>query len=167
MLLLFAVLGAAVHRGTPLQPPTWEQLQFHVALEPGLPARYKVVGWLCGRPPLSGRTVQVLISGTTQTHVYWDFPLRPQQHSYVHALTNAGYATLNLDRLGSDQSRHTETQAGAAGAPGGPASEHSLRGAPLLARICPDQGQCGRGGDADGEFIRQRALRPVRARRGC
>jgi hypothetical protein len=87
MLLLFAGLGAAVHRGSALQPPTCQQLQFHVALAPGLPARYKVVGWLCGRPPLSGRTVQILISGTTQTHVYWDFPLRSQQYSYVRALT--------------------------------------------------------------------------------
>jgi hypothetical protein len=41
MLLLFAGLGAAVHSGTPLQPPTCQQLQFHVALAPGLPARYK------------------------------------------------------------------------------------------------------------------------------
>jgi pimeloyl-ACP methyl ester carboxylesterase len=106
MLLLFAGLGAAVHRGTALQPPTCQQLQFRVALAPGAPARYKVVGWLCGRPPLTGRTVQVLISGTTQTHLYWDFPLRPQQYSYVRALTNAGYATLNLDRLGSGQSDH-------------------------------------------------------------
>jgi pimeloyl-ACP methyl ester carboxylesterase len=58
------------------------------------------------RTPLSGRTVQILISGTTQTHVYWDFPLRPQQYSYVHALTNAAYAMLNLDRLGTGQSDH-------------------------------------------------------------
>jgi pimeloyl-ACP methyl ester carboxylesterase len=53
---------------------------------------------------LTGRTVQVLIPGTTQTHLYWDFPLRPQQYSYVRALTNAGYATLNLDNIGSGQS---------------------------------------------------------------
>jgi pimeloyl-ACP methyl ester carboxylesterase len=46
----------------------------------------------------------VLIPGTTATHLLWDFPLRPQQYSYVRALTNAGYATLNLDRLGSGQS---------------------------------------------------------------
>jgi pimeloyl-ACP methyl ester carboxylesterase len=104
MLLLFAGLGAAVHRGTALQPPTCQQRQFRVALAPGAPARYKVVGWLCGRPPLSGRTIQVLIPGATQTHLYWDVPLRPQQYSYVRALTNAGYATLNLDRLGSGQS---------------------------------------------------------------
>jgi pimeloyl-ACP methyl ester carboxylesterase len=69
-----------------------------------LPARYKVVGWLCGRLPLSGRTVQVLLPGATQTHLYWDVPLRPQQYSYVRALTNAGYATLNLDNIGSSQS---------------------------------------------------------------
>ena len=75
-----------------------------MALALGTPARYTVVGWLCGRPPLSGRTFQVLLPGATQTHLYWDVPLRPQQYSYVRALTNAGYATLNLDRLGSGQS---------------------------------------------------------------
>ena len=42
MLLLFAGpgfagLGAAIHTGTALQPPTCQQLQFHVALAPGLP----------------------------------------------------------------------------------------------------------------------------------
>jgi len=37
MLLLFAGLGAAVHKGASLQPPTCQQLQFHVALAPGLP----------------------------------------------------------------------------------------------------------------------------------
>jgi pimeloyl-ACP methyl ester carboxylesterase len=104
MLLLFAGLGAAVHSGTALQPPTCQQRQFHVALAPGAPVRYTVVGWLCGRPPLTGRTIQVLIPGTAATHLYWDFPLRPQQYSYVRALTNAGYATLNLDRLGTGQS---------------------------------------------------------------
>jgi hypothetical protein len=87
-----------------LQPPTCQHLQFRVALAPGAPAHYKVVGWLCGRPPLTGRTVQVLIPGSTLDHLYWDFPLRPQQYSYVRALTTAGYATLNPDRLGSGQS---------------------------------------------------------------
>jgi pimeloyl-ACP methyl ester carboxylesterase len=62
------------------------------------------VGWLCGKAPLKGRTVQVLIPGYTVTHLVWDFPIRPQQYSYVRALTNAGYATLNLDSLGSGQS---------------------------------------------------------------
>jgi pimeloyl-ACP methyl ester carboxylesterase len=75
-----------------------------VTLAPGAPVRYTVVGSLCGKPPLTGRTVQVLIPGYTVTHLYWDFPLRPQQYSYVRALTNAGYATLNLDSLGSGQS---------------------------------------------------------------
>src|SRR5439155_11635789 len=104
MLLLFAGLGAAVHRGTALPPTTCQKRQFRVTLAPGAPVHYTVVGWLCAKPPLTGRTVQVLIPGYTVTHLYWDFPLRPQQYSYVRALTNAGYATLNLDSLGSGQS---------------------------------------------------------------
>jgi pimeloyl-ACP methyl ester carboxylesterase len=104
MLLLFAGLGAPVHRGTALPPPTCQKLQFRVTLAPGAQAHYKVVGWLCAKPPLTGRTVQVLLAGGTANHLYWDFPIRPQQYSYVRALTNAGYATLNLDNIGSGQS---------------------------------------------------------------
>jgi pimeloyl-ACP methyl ester carboxylesterase len=106
MLLLFAGLGAPGHRGTALPAPTCRKLQFRVTLTPGAQARYKVVGWLCAKPPLTGRTVQVLLSGGPTNHLYWDFPLRPRQYSYVRALTNAGYATLNLDKIGSGESDH-------------------------------------------------------------
>lgn len=83
---------------------TCKQLTYHVRLTPGARVQYRVVGWLCAKLPFTGRTIQVLIPGYTVNHLYWDFPLRPQQYSYVRALTNAGYATLNLDSLGSGQS---------------------------------------------------------------
>jgi pimeloyl-ACP methyl ester carboxylesterase len=87
-------------------PATCTQLTYHVTLAPGARTQYTVVGWLCGQAPLSRRTIQVLLPGATMNHTYWDFPLRPQQYSYVRALTNAGYATLNLDLLGTGASAH-------------------------------------------------------------
>lgn len=83
---------------------TCTKLQFNVTLAPKAVTRYPVIGWLCSKPSRIGRTVQVLLHGSTLSHMYWDFPLRPAMYSYVHSLTDAGYATLNLDRLGSGAS---------------------------------------------------------------
>ena len=63
-----------------------------------------MVAWLCARGGLHGKTIQVLVHGATYNHHVWDFPYRPDRYSYVHAATAAGYATLNLNRLGHGQS---------------------------------------------------------------
>ncbi len=81
-----------------------DRLEFEVALAPDEPADYQVVGWLCAEPPLAGKTVQVLVHGATYDHHLWDFPYQPENYSYVRAANEAGYATLNLDRLGHGQS---------------------------------------------------------------
>ncbi|HVV37782.1 MAG TPA: alpha/beta fold hydrolase [Acidimicrobiales bacterium] len=67
-------------------------------------ATYRVVAWLCGAAP--GRTVIVSVSGTTYNHTYWDFPVDPGRYSFVRALTAAGYAVLNFDRIGIGESDH-------------------------------------------------------------
>jgi alpha-beta hydrolase superfamily lysophospholipase len=36
--------------------------------------------------------------------VYWDFPFQPETYSYVRRATAAGYAVLNLDRIGIGRS---------------------------------------------------------------
>lgn len=77
-----------------------DAIVFRVALAPGQPADKRVVGWLCSRGPLADKTIQVLVHGATYDHNVWDFPYRPDRYSYVRAATDAGYATLNLDRLG-------------------------------------------------------------------
>jgi pimeloyl-ACP methyl ester carboxylesterase len=76
------------------------EVQLPVALAPGQPKQYEIYGQLCGQSPLGDRTVQVLVSGTTYSHIYWDWPYQPEQYSYVNALTQAGYATFNFDRIG-------------------------------------------------------------------
>jgi pimeloyl-ACP methyl ester carboxylesterase len=67
---------------------------------------YRVFGRLCARGSPEGRTIQVLLHGGTYNHTYWDWPLDPARYSYVEAATNAGFATLALDRLGYGHSDH-------------------------------------------------------------
>ncbi|NMG08661.1 alpha/beta hydrolase [Brasilonema sp. UFV-L1] len=77
-----------------------------VALAPGEPAQYEVYGQLCGQLPLENRTVHVLVHGGAYSHIYWDWPYQPERYSYVHVLTNAGYVTFNIDRIGIGKSSH-------------------------------------------------------------
>ncbi|MFN6471739.1 MAG: alpha/beta hydrolase [Nostoc sp. SerVER01] len=71
-----------------------------VALAPGGTKQYRIYGELCGQKPLNERTVHVLVSGITYDRNYWDFPYQKERYSYVKALTKAGYATFNIDRIG-------------------------------------------------------------------
>jgi pimeloyl-ACP methyl ester carboxylesterase len=87
------------------EPPVrCEEVRFDVALTPGAPADEELVGWLCARGTVHKKTLQVLIHGATFDHNYWDFPYQPERYSYVHHLTRAGYAVLNLDRVGYGES---------------------------------------------------------------
>jgi alpha-beta hydrolase superfamily lysophospholipase len=76
------------------------EVQLPVALAPGEPKQYEVYGQLCGQSQQGDRTVQVLVSGTTYSHIYWDLPYQRENYSYVDTLTQAGYATFNFDRIG-------------------------------------------------------------------
>ncbi|MBD2536136.1 alpha/beta hydrolase [Nostoc flagelliforme FACHB-838] len=80
-----------------------KQIKQVVSLIEGQPPNYEVVGELCYKPNHKN-VVHLLISGATYGSVYWDFPLHPQRYSYVRALTNVGYATLNLERIGIGKS---------------------------------------------------------------
>src|SRR5262245_23992013 len=81
------------------QGVTCQDVRLPVSLQEGQPANYEVVGKLCFKPN-GKKVVHLLLSGATYGNVYWDFPLLPQFYSYVRSLTNAGYATLNIDRIG-------------------------------------------------------------------
>lgn len=76
----------------------------NVSLAKGEPATHKVVG-VCYKPNHKN-TVHLLLSGATYGHLYWDFPLDPKRYSYVRALTNAGYATFNIARIGMGNFSH-------------------------------------------------------------
>lgn len=63
-----------------------------------------IAGRLCVPP--GSTTVQLLVHGFTYGQYYWDLPYQPKTYSYVNAANQAGYATLNIDRLGVGDSYH-------------------------------------------------------------
>lgn len=72
---------------------------------------YRIVGELCWTGSLAGKTVQVLISGSTYGSVYWDSEYQPATYSYVDAAVDDGYATFNYDRTGIGMSDHPNNPA--------------------------------------------------------
>jgi pimeloyl-ACP methyl ester carboxylesterase len=66
----------------------------------------KVYAELCLPKGQKPSTVQVLLHGITYDHNYWDLPGFKNKYSYVDAATKKGYATLNVDRIGSGKSSH-------------------------------------------------------------
>jgi pimeloyl-ACP methyl ester carboxylesterase len=108
LVMAAAALGSAViGREARAEPPVrCERVEFSVSLTTGGPADQTVVAWLCARGEVQGKTIQVLIHGSGYDHNYWDFPFQPETYSYVRTLTSAGYAVLNLDRLGDGESSH-------------------------------------------------------------
>lgn len=81
--------------------PDCTQASTPVTLSPLNPTIYHVATWLCSQGPIAGKTVQVLVHGATYDHTYWNFPISAQTYSYVKQMTNAGYVTLNFDRIGT------------------------------------------------------------------
>jgi pimeloyl-ACP methyl ester carboxylesterase len=81
-----------------------EELSFPVTLSPGGATVYNVFGVLCSRGSIHHKTVQITLHGATYSHLYWDFPFQPETYSYVRRATAAGYAVLDLDRIGIGQS---------------------------------------------------------------
>lgn len=61
-------------------------------------------GRLCLPAGPAPNTVLVLVPGATYNSSYWDFPTAPEIYSFAKAMTNAGYATFSLDRLGTGRS---------------------------------------------------------------
>jgi pimeloyl-ACP methyl ester carboxylesterase len=103
---LALLVGATVAMGASgvLSPPDTklhcQQTAVPVTLTPTDVTSYHVVGWLCARGPAQGKTVELLVSGLTYDHNYWDLPYQPDTYSYVRSVTSFGYATFNIDRIG-------------------------------------------------------------------
>lgn len=68
------------------------------------PTIYHIVGTLCNADDTT--KVQLLLSGASYSHVYWDFPFAPQNYSYVANTKNTDFATFNIDRIGTGASDH-------------------------------------------------------------
>ena len=88
-----------------------EELSFDVNLSPSDATVYEVFGVLCSRGSIHDKTIQIALHGATYSHQYWDWPYQPETYSYVRRATAAGYAVLNLDRIGIGQSDHPPADA--------------------------------------------------------
>ncbi|HEX4963139.1 MAG TPA: alpha/beta fold hydrolase [Thermoanaerobaculia bacterium] len=77
-----------------------------VALAPNTTVTYDLYGVLCARGGIHQKTFQIALHGATYGHLYWDWPFQPEHYSYMRQATAAGYAVLNLDRIGSGRSAH-------------------------------------------------------------
>lgn len=87
-------------------PAHCNDVAFPVSVAPDQPADYTVWGQLCTPIDRPARTVQILLHGLNYSHLYWDFPRHPDRYSYVRWMNRAGYATLNIDRIGVGRSSH-------------------------------------------------------------
>jgi pimeloyl-ACP methyl ester carboxylesterase len=79
--------------------------EIHVALKPGGKKQYSIAATLY-LPKQHTDTVIVTYHGSTYGQYYWNFPYKPGTYSFVDAMTHAGYAVLNMDRIGDGQSSH-------------------------------------------------------------
>jgi pimeloyl-ACP methyl ester carboxylesterase len=79
-----------------------------VALEPGHNAGQTLAGTLCQPDQWAAgpHTVDVLTNGATYNRSYWDWPVDPDQYSYVRKTLAAGRATFAYDRVGTGASSH-------------------------------------------------------------
>lgn len=105
---LFALITLAATPAAAAPARRCHEVVFPVALAADQPMDLQITGWLCTRGSLAHKTIQVLVHGGAYDHTYWDFPYQPASYSYVNALTDAGYATLAIDRLGDGVSSHPD-----------------------------------------------------------
>ena len=84
------------------QPAACSDQYFPVTLT-GLPET--LYGQLCV-PAGGAKTVAVLVPGASYNSAYWNSQYDPSQLSFVRAMNDAGYATLDIDRLGTGRSSH-------------------------------------------------------------
>ena len=111
VLVVFTVLAAvasfasAAAQGFDAQPRC-TPATLNVALTPGGPQSFTIVGELCLPAHGSATAVHLVVHGATYDHTYWNGPFQPAIYSYEKALTTAGYAVFNYDRIGDGQSSH-------------------------------------------------------------
>lgn len=88
-------------------PAVCRDVTIPVSLTGSGPTNDQLYGRLCTPP--GAKTLQVLLSGITYDHTYWDLPgtsADPNRYSYVAHANAAGFATLALDRIGIGRSSH-------------------------------------------------------------
>jgi len=105
---LLTVIAGAPGSAMAGSAPTCQDTFVPVRLSPGAPADYRVYGRLCLPAGPRPDTVQLLVSGLTYDHTYWDLPdpRGGDRFSYTSSALHAGYATFAIDRIGVGRSSH-------------------------------------------------------------
>ncbi|MBA2392045.1 MAG: alpha/beta fold hydrolase [Ktedonobacteraceae bacterium] len=107
---LFFGWSTSLHaeKAVSLKPPSVQNVtdpEIPVALTPGGVKKYVIASTL-SLPSSRTKTVIVTYHGSTYGQYYWDFPYKPGTYSFVDAMTKAGFAVLNIDRIGDGHSSH-------------------------------------------------------------
>ncbi|HEY8998867.1 MAG TPA: alpha/beta hydrolase [Candidatus Saccharimonadales bacterium] len=103
LLIALAVIGVVAGSALPAHASafsvgrTCRNVYVHTSIPSGPVTMY---GQYCVPIGLPSQTLQLLVHGGTYNHTYWDFSGFNGEYSYVQAATEAGYATLAIDRLG-------------------------------------------------------------------
>jgi pimeloyl-ACP methyl ester carboxylesterase len=63
-----------------------------------------IYGHYCRTAVRNGNPLQILVPGSTYSHVYWDLPGVDARYSYARFMNHRGYDTLAIDRLGIGRS---------------------------------------------------------------
>lgn len=63
-----------------------------------------IYGHYCRTAVRNGNPLQILVPGSTYSHVYWDLPGVDGRYSYARFMHQHGYDTLAIDRLGIGRS---------------------------------------------------------------
>jgi pimeloyl-ACP methyl ester carboxylesterase len=101
------VVGGSSSISTATTRTISEEIRLPVALSPGDPKNEEIAATLTLPPEQTRKpVVQLLVHGITYGQYYYDFPYKPDQYSYVTHATEAGYPTLNIDRIGYSKSSH-------------------------------------------------------------
>lgn len=94
--------------GSPFGSPVNTSLDVNIAAQYCTPNGHKGVK--------SPKNVQLLTHGLGFDHTYWDFGGPESEYNYIKTATEAGFATLSYDRVGTGQSTvtdpYTESQLG-------------------------------------------------------
>ena len=106
LVFIYVVPRPGLGAGEPVPPgAVCHRRTVPVMLDPASTTRYSLVGWVCSKPGSKRRaTIEVLVSGATYDHRYWNPARSPEKYSYVYAANRAGWSTFNIDRLGVGQS---------------------------------------------------------------
>jgi pimeloyl-ACP methyl ester carboxylesterase len=104
-LVAVALLAAWCAPGSAQASPPMPSCQaMHVPVTvPGV-SDASLYGELCVPGGKTPPAVQLVVHGGSYTHAYWEWPQDPDRYSYVRRALAAGYATFNVDRLGSGRS---------------------------------------------------------------